>query len=123
MISTSFKKQLIINYYNTQLLPLSDKIQKNYTDTIKRRKKLLLFKIDDGRLIEYKYKDININYNIRRLLNDLTDTIYSIYKYSENKTFNIQEDISIDIKDILVRIYNINNSWLDYTEYLEDIYD
>ena len=123
MISKSFKKQLIVNAYNTQLLPLSDKIQKNYTDTIKRMKNELLFRIEGGGLIRYKYKDNNnIDTDIRWLLNNLTNPFFSIYYNSINKNFNIQERIFYNIKNTIERKQNIDNN-LDYAEYLEDVYD
>ena len=122
MISNAFKEQLIINVYNTQLLLLSNTVGKSNFEAIKHIKNFLLFRKDDGRLVKYKYKDNNINYNICRLLSNLTDPIYSIYQYSEDKEYDIQDNILNDINNILYKKHYIDKS-PDYAKYLEDIYD
>ena len=60
MISEGYKKQLIVNAYNTQLLSDRDKIiadnLNNILNTNKRIKNILLFRIEGGRMLDYKYK-------------------------------------------------------------------
>ena len=83
MISKSFKKQLIVNTYKTQLLPVMDIVGKKILfDTITRIKNVLLFRINDDLWVEYKYKNNNIDFDIHWFLRYLTDPIYSIYQYS-----------------------------------------
>ena len=136
MISTSFKKQLIIDAYKTQLLPdTNDEIHKISTSSNKHIKNFLLFKIEDESLwlkyfkiedeslwLKYKYKFNNINYNISLVLTHLKNLIYSIYYYNSEENFHIQENILDNIQDILERKHNFDNS-PDYAKYLEDIYD
>jgi hypothetical protein len=124
MISKSFKKQLIINAYNTQLLlvtlPIKNKVNKvniNHFYTIKRIKNML-FKIEDKSspiIYKYKYIDIYIDIDISWFLNYLTYPIISIHYYNVNK-------ISEDINNILDKKHDIVDN-LDYAKYLEDIYD
>jgi len=117
MISNTFKKQLIINAYNTQFD--TDKVDKDFFSAIKRTINFLLFRIDDKSLyLEYKLKSKDdINYDIHWFLFYLATTIYSIYYKSD-----IQKNISSDIKSTLYKKQNIEDSY-DYVEYLEDIYD
>ena len=124
MISEGFKKQLIVNSYNTQLLSEMDIDIENTISTIKRTKNLLLFKSNVGRPrpLDYKYKDNIIDYDILWFLTYLTSAIYSIYNYSEDKKFTIKKDILHNIKNILENKRDIDNR-LDYAEYLENIYD
>jgi hypothetical protein len=115
MISVGYKKQLIINYYKTQLLSDSDEIHTNFIGSNKRIQNLLLFKRDNkSSWIIYKFKFNNIEYNIRWFLDYLIDPIY--YKT------NIQKNISSNIESTLEYKQNIEDN-PDYTEYLEDIYD
>ena len=124
MISEGYKKQLIVNAYNTQLLSDRDKIiadnLNNILNTNKRIKNILLFRIEGGRMLDYKYKPINDN--ILWFLNYLTDIILSIYNYGGNEKSDIQKNISSNIKKTLEHIQDIEDS-PDYAEYLEDIYD
>ena len=122
MISNTFKKQLIINAYNTQLLPENDEIYKTSFNTIKRMKNRLLFKIEEFLWLDYKYKNDNIDYDISWFSYYLTYSIYSIYKYNENEDFNIQEETLFSIKKALQYKHNIKDS-PDYAEYLEEVYD
>ena len=127
MISTSFKKQLIANAYKTQLLPvIEDKIvDESSINVIEHTKNRLLFKIDysiKSLWLDYKFKFDNINFYIVRFLFYLTNPIYSVYKYSENENFNIQEDILFSIKKTLQYKHHIDDS-SNYAEYLEEIYD
>jgi hypothetical protein len=119
MISEGFKKQLIHNTYNVQLLPVMvDKVNRSTISTNKRIKNLLLFKRDNISLwVIYKYKINNIDYDIRWFLNSLIDPIYSIYK-----KFKIQKNISFYIKNMLEGKHKIEDN-PDYVKYLEDIYD
>ena len=120
MISNAFKKQLIVNAYNTQLLPITkDKVNRGSIEANKHTKNWLLFRIDDDLWVGYKYKVINDDIN--GFFSSLIDPISSIYNYTIEKT-NIQRNISFNIKDILEYKQNIDNG-LDYAEYLEDIYD
>ena len=124
MISKSFKKQLIINAYNTQFD--TDKVDKDFFSAIKRTINFLLFRIDDKSLyLEYKLKSKDdINYDILWFLTYLTSAIYSVYNYSDKITDiqNTQEDILSNIEYALDRKHRIEDN-PDYVEYLEDIYD
>ena len=123
MISKSFKKQLIVNIYNTQLLSNNDKIRKISINSIERIKIWLLFKRDESFLwLDYRYKNNNIDYDIRWFLSSLIDPIYSIYNYTRNKNTDIQENISSNIKEILDYKFEIDE-YKDYTKYLEDVHD
>jgi hypothetical protein len=123
MISNAFKKQLIVNAYNTQLLPSTNKINKSSIAISKNIKFLLLFKRDESFLwLDYRYKNNNIDYDIRWFLSSLIDPIYSIYNYTRNKNTDIQENISSNIKEILDYKLEIDE-YKDYAKYLEDIYD
>jgi hypothetical protein len=123
MISNAFKKQMIDNTYKTQLLPvIKDKVIKNSIIHIKGIQNLLLFKIEESLWLRYKYKIYNIDYNINWFLISLTHPIYLIYKYNEDKNFNIHERISYQIDVILERKHDIDMG-LDYAEYLEDVHD
>lgn len=130
MISAGFKKQLIINYYNTQLLPLSDEIRDGFVDTIKRIKNNFLFRIDysfdkdksEYLWVNYKYKDNNIDYDIYLVLIYLITTIHLIHEYSEYEKFKIQERILDNIKNISNEKQDIEDR-LDYVKYMEDVYD
>jgi hypothetical protein len=118
MISTSFKKQLIVNAYKTQLLPLSNTIDRISISTIKRIQNLLLFKKDESLWVRYKYKNNNIDDDdIRWFLFYLATTIYSIYHKSD-----IQKNISSDIERTLYKKQNIEDN-PDYAKYLEDVHD
>ncbi len=120
MISTSFKKQLIVNAYKTQLLPLSNTIDRISISTIKRIQNLLLFKKDESLWVRYKYKNNNIDDDdIRWFLFYLATTIYSIYHKSD-----IQKNIYIssDIERTLYKKQNIEDN-PDYAKYLEDVHD
>ena len=127
MISNAFKKQLIINYYNTQLLPvMENKVDSYYIEVNKRIKIWLLFRIDKFLRLYYKYKTNTIDYDIFELLKFLIDQIQLIYYYDIKKESDIQENISSNIssniKYTIKDIQNIDNR-LDYVKYLEDIYD
>ena len=127
MISNAFKKQLIINYYNTQLLPvMENKVHSYYIEANKRIKIWLLFRIDKFLRLYYKYKTNTIDYDIFELLKFLIDQIQLIYYYDIKKESDIQENISSNIssniKYTIKDIQNIDNR-LDYVKYLEDIYD
>ena len=124
MISTSFKKQLIVNAYNTQFNTDEDEIKKIFLSNIKYKKNLLLFKKNVGILIKYKYNPIDIGNNILWLLSYLTYPFYSVYNYSDKITDiqNTQEDILSNIEYALDRKHRIEDN-PDYVEYLEDIYD
>ena len=124
MISTSFKKQLIVNSYNTQFNTDEDEIKKIFLSNIKYKKNLLLFKKNVGILIKYKYNPIDIGNNILWLLSYLTYPFYSVYNYSDKITDiqNTQEDILSNIEYALDRKHRIEDN-PDYVEYLEDIYD
>ena len=136
MISTSFKKQLIANAYNTQLLPVTDidkvgdKVGENSIRTIERIKNWLLFKLDysiKSSWVDYKYKYNNIIFDnididIHWFLRYLIDSFYSIYQYSEDKEYHIQKKILNDINHILYEKQKIDER-PDYTEYLEEVYD
>lgn len=125
MISEGFKKQLIVNYYNTQLLTDTYTVDKNSASAIKGTKNLLLFKIDKffwGKSIWLKYKHNIIDDDIHWFSDYLTKPILLIYKYNGNEKFNIQKDILFYIKDILEIKQNIKDS-PDYTKYMEDVYD
>jgi hypothetical protein len=124
MISEGFKKQLIIDQYKTQLLPvMENKVDRISIITNKRMKNILLFKRDDDRLLNYiyQYKYNTIEEDIRWFLHYLTNliyTIYLIYKYNNDEKTSVQELIlyTLEYKQ------NIENSH-DYAEYIEDIYD
>ena len=129
MISNAFKKQLIINYYNTQLLPVTNDnmVYTNSIEPIKGIKNFLLFKSNNVNKLseldyQYKYKDNIIDDDIQRFLLYLTTTFFSIYYDSINKNFNIQERIFYNIKSTLETKHNIDK-YKDYVKYLEDIYD
>ena len=124
MISKSFKKQLIVNAYNTQFNTDEDEIKKIFLSNIKYKKNLLLFKKNVGILIKYKYNPIDIGNNILWLLSYLTYPFYSVYNYSDKITDiqNTQEDILSNIEYALDRKHRIEDN-PDYVEYLEDIYD
>ena len=108
MISKGYKKQLIVNAYNTQLLPEMDSVDMISIDTIKRTKNWLLFRIEDESIwLTYKCKNINIDYDIVWFLNYLVDPIVSI---------------SSNIKEILDYKFEIDE-YKDYTKYLEDVHD
>ena len=104
MISNAFKKQLIVNNYKTQLLPVSDRVKKTSIDANERAKNLLLFRINELSSLRYKHKTIEFDINWYSLSYSLTTPIYLIYKYSENKKYNIEDSP-------------------DYTEYMEEVYD
>jgi hypothetical protein len=125
MISVGYKNQLIVNAYNIQLLPVTDEIHKNSISSNKHIKNQLLFRIDDeSSMIKYKYKFNNIEHDIFWFLNFLINPIYSIYKYSGDKEYDIQQNISYYINAILrLRKKQDTDNSPDYTEYLEDIYD
>ena len=126
MISKSFKKQLIVNNYKTQFIPETDEIFKNSFDAIQRKINLLLFRINNKSLLDeslwvgYKDKNNTIEYNIRGILKFLIVPFYSIYYYSRYEKYNIQENISFNIKNALEFKYYIENS-PNYTEYLDNI--
>ena len=130
MISNAFKKQLIANAYNTQLLPLSDEIRDGFVDTIKRIKNNFLFRKDysfdkdksEYLWVNYKYKDNNIDYDIYLVLIYLITTIHLIHEYSEYEKYKIQKRILDNIKNILNEKQDIEKN-LKYLEYLVDIYD
>ncbi len=119
MISVGFKKQLIINYYKIQLLPVTkdNTVNNNSIETIKGIKNLLLFKSNVGRPLDYKYKYETIDDDIHWFLTYLISAIYLIYDYNY-----YQENILYNTKKILKYKHNIEKS-LKYVEYLEDIYD
>jgi hypothetical protein len=123
MISAGFKKELIDNAYNTQLLPVKkDKVYRDSISTNKRIKIWLLFRKDDESLW-VGYKINTINYDIFWFLYFLIMPIYSIYQDSRrNEKSYIQENILYYIKETIERKQIIDNN-LDYAEYLEDIYD
>jgi hypothetical protein len=125
MISKGFKKQLIVNAYNTQLLPeMEDKVIKGYINNIERTKNFLLFRIDNKSLwLDYKLKkkdDININ--IFQFSYYLISPFYSNYYYNENEKFKIQENILSNINHISNKKQDIDES-PDYVKYLEEVYD
>jgi len=124
MISKGYKKHLIINAYNMQLLlPFSDMDSRFSIDANKRIINLLLLKIYQPLWVEYKCKNININYDIGLFLTYLINPIYSIYQYGgRNEKSDVQKDMSSHIKEILRHKQKIEDS-PDYMEYLEDIYD
>ncbi len=123
MISVGYKNQLIVNAYNIQLLPVTDEIHKNSISSNKHIKNQLLFRIDDeSSMIKYKYKFNNIEHDIFWFLNFLINPIYSIYKYSGDKEYDIQQNILSHIQNVLDTKQNIDK-YKDYAEYLEDIYD
>ena len=122
MISAGFKKHMIVNVYNTQLLPVSVLVNKSSIETNKRIKNQLLFRKDDKSLwLGYKYKINTIDYDIFWFLYFLTNPIFSIYYFSEkNKEYNILSES--DIKSILEQKQYIDNR-LKYAKYLEDVHD
>ena len=122
MISAGFKKQMIANVYNTQLLPVMDMVNNNHISNIIRIKNQLLFRKDDKSLwLGYKYKINTIDYDIFWFLYFLTNPIFSIYYFSEkNKEYNILSES--DIKSILEQKQYIDNR-LKYAKYLEDVHD
>ena len=108
MISNAFKKQLIVNNYKTQLLPITNEVSSLSIESFNYTKNWVLFKTDDKSLwIKYNYNNI-IEYDINWLLHYLIYPTVSIYTYN--------------IKNILETKHHIDNR-LDYAEYLEDIYD
>ena len=121
MINEGFKKQLIVNAYKTQLLPVTkdNTVNNNSIETIKGIKNLLLFKSNVGRPLDYKYKYKyeTIDDDIHWFLTYLISAIYLIYDYNY-----YQENILYNTKKILKYKHNIEKS-LKYVEYLEDIYD
>ena len=123
MISKGFKKQLIANAYKIQLLPVMvNKINKISTSSNKRIQNWLLFGINYDESLWIKYNYNNIEFDFRWFLDYLIDPIYLIYKYNEDKNFNIHERISYQIDVILERKHDIDMG-LDYAEYLEDVHD
>ena len=123
MISNAFKKQLIINYYNTQLLPvMENKVDSYYIEANKRIKIWLLFRIDKFLRLYYKYKTNTIDYDIFELLKFLIDQIQLIYYYDIKKESDIQEKLNHVVKWITDEI-ELYGGRLDYVKYLEDIYD
>ncbi len=124
MISKGFKKQLITNAYNTQLLTDTNSADMTSIDDSKNTKNLLLFRKEDESLwVGYKCKNDNIDYDINWFLYYLIMPIYSIYQDSgRNKKYTIQKDISDNIKEILAKKHEIDNR-LEYSEYMEDVHD
>ncbi len=129
MISKGFKKQLIINAYNTQLLPIMvDKVKIGSINTIERTKNFLLFRINKSLWLDYKLKKKdNIDINIFQFSYYLISPFYSNYYYSENEISDIQERrLNNDKYNIQKRILNkkhdIDES-PDYAKYLVEVYD
>ncbi len=117
MISKGYKKQLIVNAYNTQLLPImEDKVKIGSINTIERTKNFLLFRIDESLLVDYKFKYNTIDNDIRWFWKYVTRPIYDYY--SGNKLFHILDNIN----QISNKKHDIDKN-KDYAEYLEDIYD
>ena len=124
MISVGFKKQMIDNAYKTQLLPVTkdNTVNNNSIETNKCIINLLLFRINDkSSLIKYKYKYENIDDDIHWFLTYLISPFY----YSIYYKYDIQKNISSNIKNTIEQKQNIDNSpdYAEYAEYLEDIYD
>ncbi len=129
MISKGFKKQLIINAYNTQLLPIMvDKVKIGSINNIERTKNFLLFRINKSLWLDYKLKKKdNIDINIFQFSYYLISPFYSNYYYSENEISDIQERrLNNDKYNIQKRILNkkhdIDES-PDYAKYLVEVYD
>jgi hypothetical protein len=121
MISEGFKKQLITNAYNTQLLPvMEDKVDSFYIEANKRIKNWLLFKKNEFLWVNYKDNYNTIEIDIHRFLTFLIQPIFSIYYYKIYTDFH--KRISANIKNILENKRDIDNR-LDYAKYLVDIYD
>ena len=129
MISKGYKKQLIVNAYNTQLLPImEDKVKIGSINTIERTKNFLLFRINKSLWLDYKLKKKdNIDINIFQFSYYLISPFYSNYYYSENEISDIQERrLNNDKYNIQKRILNkkhdIDES-PDYAKYLVEVYD
>ena len=127
MISKGYKKQLIVNAYNTQLLTNMDNVICNFIEDIKRLENFLLFRITDGIMLDYKLKNISIDYDIFQFLYYLITHIFSVYYYNGNENFesdveNSQEGILFYIRNALERKHMIDEN-PDYVKYLEDVYD
>ena len=129
MISKGYKEQLIINAYNTQLLPIMvDKVKIGSINTIERTKNFLLFRINKSLWLDYKLKKKdNIDINIFQFSYYLISPFYSNYYYSENEISDIQERrLNNDKYNIQKRILNkkhdIDES-PDYAKYLVEVYD
>ena len=120
MISNTFKKQLIVNNYKTQLLPITDKI--DYEDNIERIINFLLFRTNYGKLLRYKNNVHYINNNIFLFSFYLIYQFYPIFRYSVNEDFNIQGDILFYIRKALEKKHMIDDS-PNYAKYLEVVYD
>jgi hypothetical protein len=106
MISNAFKKQLIVNNYKTQLLPITNEVSRLSIESFNYTKNWVLFKLDYKSIwLKYNYNNI-IEYDINWLLHYLI--------YPTVSTHNI--------KNILNTKQNIDNR-LDYTKYLEEVYD
>jgi len=130
MISKSFKKQLIVNAYNTQLLTnMENKVNRGSIEANKRIENVLLFKKDDNRMLDYIYKNEDyIDYDIFQFLNSLIYPIYFIYRYKyeykyEYKKSDIQKIIQDVMKHNILRKKHKIDEHKNYVEYLEDIYD
>ena len=122
MISKGYKKQLIVNAYNTQLLTNMDNVICNFIEDIKRLENFLLFRITDGIMLDYKLKNISIDYDIFQFLYYLIYQFYRIFRYSVNEDFNIQGDILFYIRKALEKKHMIDDS-PNYAKYLEVVYD
>jgi hypothetical protein len=129
MISAGFKKELIVNAYKTQFtrFDMDIIVHKNSISPNIRIKNWLLFKISTESFeLNYKFKNINIDYNIRWFLTYLIDPFYAIYQYSVDKKINTQEKIlshiSSEIKNALDIKQNIDED-KDYVKYMVDIHD
>jgi hypothetical protein len=130
MINEGFKKQLIVNAYKTQLLPvMEDKVKRNSIEANKRIKNVLLFKKDDNRLLDYIYKNEDyIDYDIFQFLNSLIYPIYFIYKYKyeykyEYKKSDIQKIIQDIMKHNILRKKHYIDEHKNYAKYMEEVYD
>ena len=106
MISNAFKKQLIVNNYKTQLLPITNEVSRLSIESFNYTKNWVLFKLD--------YKSIWLKYNYNNIIEyDINWLLYYLM-YPTVSTYNINY--------ILETKHHIDNR-LDYAKYLEDIYD
>ena len=118
MISNAFKKQLIVNNYKTQLLPITNEVSRLSIESFNYTKNWVLFKLD--------YKSIWLKYNYNNIIEyDINWLLHNIIEYDINWLLHylIYPTVSThNIKNILNTKQNIDNR-LDYTKYLEEVYD
>ena len=115
MISKGYKKQLIVNTYNTQLTTRKE-FSRYFFNAIQIAKKLLLFErkyYDKFTELKYKYKFFDNASNIFWFSVDLINLT------NGNSSEKI---VYAKIINILEKKQNIEDN-PDYAKYLEDVYD